>query len=400
MDWSGISRATLRGRVRVIALGVLVAVVLVLPACSSDGSTNGGSSLAVRNLEELAASVDASKASDGDLRAECPLDLDAALERFNSSTGIGVPDTLFTVTGSGETPSLFCEDLGLAVIIAETPFPDTSLADLVDDPPPGPDDQIDAFVGLLIEALGDGSAVAVVDNLIVFSDGGFAAQQDGLFFLYLLNVYSLGGPLEQPSIPNETMIEALREFHDHVAECVVSGRCPEIAAEGGPRLNRDNWRAAYGVWDCAEGDSGAWLPIYQTIVPDPLGIHSHQDGLIHIHPFSPDAAGPRAQLEDFLTTMGAAITDDSLIVEGGRVLTEDTDCAGEPAVIQVLRWNHATDLDSEPDIFTEDMGEVPFANDGELWILARAPLGADIPPPPSLSMLAEDRPDLFESSQD
>lgn len=162
-----------------------------------------------------------------------------------------------------------------------------------------------------------------------------------------------------------------------------------------PIQNEDHWHSAYGIWDCAEGEDGGFLPLYQVVTPDLNGIHSHQDGLMHIHPFVEEASGENATIGDFIETMQVEITDDSLGVGNGRVLEEDVTCGGEPAVIQVLRWEFAFAVDEAPEVFTEDFADIRFRNDGEAWMLARAPLGADIPPPESLEALAAANPNLL-----
>lgn len=68
-----------------------------------------------------------------------------------------------------------------------------------------------------------------------------------------------------------------------------------------PRGNVDHWHTAFGINVC-----GTWLadpPVFYDRRVDPgliAGIHSHGDGLIHIHPFSIDEAGARATLRRFL----------------------------------------------------------------------------------------------------
>ncbi|MGH2685267.1 MAG: hypothetical protein ACRDJP_07365, partial [Actinomycetota bacterium] len=47
-----------------------------------------------------------------------------------------------------------------------------------------------------------------------------------------------------------------------------------------PRIN-EHWHAAYGVNICGDWDQ----PLVDT-QNDRLGIHTHEDGIIHIHPFS------------------------------------------------------------------------------------------------------------------
>ena len=65
---------------------------------------------------------------------------------------------------------------------------------------------------------------------------------------------------------------------------LIYGRATNHEDLGTPRLNSatapgDHWHAAYGIYICGE-----YLPNMSVGVdPDPGGIHSHQDGVIHIH---------------------------------------------------------------------------------------------------------------------
>src|SRR5688572_1252934 len=65
-------------------------------------------------------------------------------------------------------------------------------------------------------------------------------------------------------------------------------RREELAAgadDSAPVANQDHWHAAYGIYAC-----DAFLaPLSDE--RDPKGIHSHADGIIHIHPFVRSAAG-------------------------------------------------------------------------------------------------------------
>jgi len=55
-----------------------------------------------------------------------------------------------------------------------------------------------------------------------------------------------------------------------------------------PRANADHWHVALGVRVCDK-----WLDPIQDQA-DPKGVHSHGDGIIHIHPFVASAAGRRS----------------------------------------------------------------------------------------------------------
>ena len=170
-----------------------------------------------------------------------------------------------------------------------------------------------------------------------------------------------------------------------------SGQAPTIDAEPfasnePPVANQDHWHSAYGVMICDQG----FEPPF-TSQDDPVGIHSHSDGVIHIHPFFAAAGGANARLEVFLDVMGASITDETLTLPDGRSFTEGEDtCDGEPAQVQVARWSDATTAGSTaPEIFTDDLTSLRFENDIEAYTIAFVPAGTDLPPPPSIPMLSQ-----------
>lgn len=166
-----------------------------------------------------------------------------------------------------------------------------------------------------------------------------------------------------------------------------------------PVQNEDHWHSPYALWDCAEGEGGDFLPHF-TSTDDALGIHSHDDAIIHIHPYFEAASGENATLEDFMTAMRAEISDDAITLDDGRVLGEDVTCDGEPAIIQVHRWEFASSVDEAPEVFTEDMGDIRFLNNGEAWIIARAPEGAELPPPPSIAWLGQIDPFALRAGEE
>ena len=163
-----------------------------------------------------------------------------------------------------------------------------------------------------------------------------------------------------------------------------SSRTPAAA----PRVGNDHWHSAYGIYDCDR-----FLPAF-TSAADPDGIHSHQDGVVHIHPWNSSAAGDRADLDVFFEAMGARITDDEISGPGIGVLEAGSDCNGEPTVIRAVRFTQIdpaaaiesasglSDFYVATDTYTDDFGDVRLLGDLEAFTFARVPAGADIPPPP------------------
>ena len=183
-----------------------------------------------------------------------------------------------------------------------------------------------------------------------------------------------------------------------------------------PRQNEDHWHSPYAVWDCVNGGT-ADDPIFEPVFDssrDEEGIHSHQDGVIHIHPFFDRTAGRNAQVRAFMREMGGTISEEGIEMPDGRILgieeertivdeegnpvldedgneqteTVPVECDGDPVIIQIARWHRSSQLERDPVIYTEDLEDVRFLADQEAFVFARAPEGADIPPPP------EDRVDL------
>ena len=69
----------------------------------------------------------------------------------------------------------------------------------------------------------------------------------------------------------------------------------QASAATAPIANQDHWHTAYGVYICDKFITAFPHGLDQNAA-DPLGIHSHGDGVIHIHPFSSTTSGKNATL--------------------------------------------------------------------------------------------------------
>ena len=177
-------------------------------------------------------------------------------------------------------------------------------------------------------------------------------------------------------------------------------------AESRPGLS-DHWHSAYTVWDCTDS-GGAHQPIFegrqnsQGYPYDPEGIHSHSDGLIHIHPFTANATGQHATMAKFFESMfvetGKVATGEDFISarEFGVISEVDAVCDGQPAVLQIVRWsNGLTAVAEQPDErIYENFGDVRFKKDGEAFTIALAPRDAVVPLPPTINDLLGVSPSL------
>jgi len=163
---------------------------------------------------------------------------------------------------------------------------------------------------------------------------------------------------------------------------VVSRDTSEASAES-PTFG-DHWHAAYGIYTC----DGFADPLADK-KGDPVGIHTHQDGLIHIHPTSASATGSKATLGVFTDETGLGLEDDKLEIPDGKTYTEGKDkCDGKPGIVQVAVWDDPSD--ETPEVVTEDMTDIKLGQN-QLLTIAFAPEGTDLPKPPSEAELAAPR---------
>ncbi len=178
-------------------------------------------------------------------------------------------------------------------------------------------------------------------------------------------------------------------------------------AESRPSIS-DHWHSAYGVWDCTDGEDGAFQPVFQGrqnsqgFPYDPEGIHSHSDGIIHIHPYTANAAGEDAVMGKFFESMFVTMDENAIQAsEFGVISAADAVCNGEPAVIQIVRWYNALTAGVAPpdERIYEDFDKIHFKNDGEAFTLALAPRDAVVPPPPTINDLLSVSPSLTANLQ-
>jgi peptidylprolyl isomerase len=162
------------------------------------------------------------------------------------------------------------------------------------------------------------------------------------------------------------------------------------AVSAGPIANQDHWHGAYGVFDCDK-----YLPpIDGSELPDPDGIHTHADGLIHIHPFNEKGAGDNARLVRFADVVGLALTKDRLAVGQLNRQTGDKCPNGKPGRVRLIQFTGPTH--SDPVEVAE--GVDLLLQKDQVLAFVFAPEDQLIGPPPSLSELdaPRDAPITFE----
>lgn len=141
----------------------------------------------------------------------------------------------------------------------------------------------------------------------------------------------------------------------------------------------DHWHAAIGFYVC-----GTFVGPFPDTKGDSVGIHSHDDGLIHIHPFVERATGRRATLQWFLEEVGVELTATALALPDGRTVTQAGTCGETPGDLRAVVWSGLED--DRPQILQGDFADIRLAQ-GKLITIAFAAPNEPIPRPPSSSIL-------------
>lgn len=151
-----------------------------------------------------------------------------------------------------------------------------------------------------------------------------------------------------------------------------------LSVAGGDRPKvSDHWHAALGVYICDR-----FVPNIPDSHTDPVGIHTHGDGVIHIHPFTRAASGRNARMKVYARTVGMTLDTLKLRVPGDKKTYKDgsTKCGDKVGHIQ---WF----VNNRPE--AGNPADHHFDVDNELIVVAFAARGADVPKiPPSASELS------------
>ena len=150
-----------------------------------------------------------------------------------------------------------------------------------------------------------------------------------------------------------------------------------------PRIG-DHWHAAYGVDVCGKFLS----PI--TDQTDPIGIHTHGDGVIHIHPFQLSGSrkpftGKNANLGAFLDSVDASVSQSRIKIPGHDAKRNGQTCNGKDAEVRIMQWDYGQAQDQGKAV-TGDPNKL-LLRDRQLITIAFLPKSEKIPQPPSAPTL-------------
>ncbi len=172
---------------------------------------------------------------------------------------------------------------------------------------------------------------------------------------------------------------------------VVYARNDRIGSDRGsvPQLG-DHIHEALAVNVC--GEFLEPIPEFES----PVGIHTHGDGVLHIHPFSELGVGSNATLGRFFKDarddgkLKLSISSTQLVY-GGKTYTEGkTKCDGvENPELRVAYWKDVQAADSKPVITTGGFNDLRLDTNGGGYTIFYGDPKDDIPKPENASRLAE-----------
>lgn len=159
---------------------------------------------------------------------------------------------------------------------------------------------------------------------------------------------------------------------------------------GVPQLS-DHIHQALAITIC--GGETSVVPEWE---PSPIGLHTHGDGVMHIHPFSQLGVGFNATLGRFIKSardegnIDFSLSDTKLEFLGESYEEGETECEGvEDPVLRMAYWEDVQDAESLPEIITGDFGERRLTTDGAGFTIFYGDPDAEIPKPPNAAQLTE-----------
>jgi hypothetical protein len=169
------------------------------------------------------------------------------------------------------------------------------------------------------------------------------------------------------------------------------------------KLSSDtHWHSASGIFKC----DAYVAPIDATEFADPEGLHSHDDGLIHIHPFLLRVSGRKARLGTWMSatyisasksqlkypTPGVRDRTGQVSVPSDYVTLKAKDACkdkkGKPVESQISLYVWDSEKDKSASVYGGGFGDVRMG-ENKAYAFVIAPKGTKIPKPPSMAALAK-----------
>jgi hypothetical protein len=151
----------------------------------------------------------------------------------------------------------------------------------------------------------------------------------------------------------------------------------QASADHLPPRRGDHWHAAYGFYICDKVLS----PI--GIQNDPVGIHTHGDGVVHIHPTSVASSGKSATFGRFMEAVNGSVSSSEIKLPGQKTMKNGMKCGKKPGRVETRIWTPGSTTGS---LVTGNPANLRFT-DHELITIGFVPAGTKLPPPPSAAQL-------------
>ena len=147
-----------------------------------------------------------------------------------------------------------------------------------------------------------------------------------------------------------------------------------------PPKRGDHWHAAYAFYICDKFQP----PI--TDQTDPVGIHTHGDGVVHVHPTSVTSSGKNATFARFMEAAKGKVSTSEIKVPGQKTMKNDMKCGKKLGRVEARTWAAGASTSSEGKLVLGNPADIRFS-DRELITIAFVPEGTKVPPPPSAGQL-------------
>jgi hypothetical protein len=144
----------------------------------------------------------------------------------------------------------------------------------------------------------------------------------------------------------------------------------------------DHLHIAFGIYVCDQ-----YLPPLVDRFRDVSGIHTHADGVIHVHPFSAQYSGQNATLEVFGDIVDLELDEGGVTLPDGTVLPDDVQCNGVPAELQL--YDSVAGQPTQLVRWAGHPGSMPLNVDRNAIVIAAVAPGTVVPPPPGVPTLDE-----------
>ncbi|HVV38077.1 MAG TPA: hypothetical protein VHC63_15835 [Acidimicrobiales bacterium] len=148
-----------------------------------------------------------------------------------------------------------------------------------------------------------------------------------------------------------------------------------------PVVNKDHWHTAYGFNLC-----GKWAaPLKDGPQGDQTGIHTHEDGLVHIHPFVASVAGKNATFGKLFDDTGVTVTATSVnLKRAGEKFKNGDKCGKKPGELTTYVFKNLKDTKGTK--FSGNPSDIRL-KDGMLITVSFNPKGFKVTQPPSAATL-------------